>query len=318
MKLILRVFFFLALSTKLSAQTTTAADKVIYLDSTWTETTTDNYKYIRVIKEYYAGNKKTYTIKDYYKSKNIQMIGSSSDRDVLKQEGPFVFYYENGNKKLTVTYANKNKTGKEYNWYENGTLKSELEYFENKKGAIAFKVLNYWNPQKEQKVTNGNGSIEDKSGDLERSGQIKDGLPEGIWTGRNLKHKYSFTEKYEKGNLKSGTSTDSLNTKHSYKLVFEQPTPKNGKDSFYRYVSQNMNIPAEVQNKVFGKIYISFVVDAQGNIVEAKILKGLDQAIDQSAIAVMMSAPKWIPALERGIPVRVRYSLPITILKNSR
>lgn len=316
MKLILRVFFLFVLSSKLFAQTTTAADKVIYLDSTWAETTTDNYKYIRVIKEYYAANKKTYTIKEYYKSKNIKLIGSSSDRDVIKQEGPFVTYYENGNKKLTVTYINKNKTGKEYNWYENGSLKSELEYFQNKKGAVEFKVLNYWSPQKQQTVTNGNGSIEDKNDKLERSGQIKEGLPEGIWTGKNLTNKYSFTEQYEKGILKSGTSIDSLNVQHSYKVVFEKPVPKNGINSFYRSVSQNMIIPVEARNKVFGKIYISFVVDLEGNLVEPKILRGIGHGLDLNAITALAAAGKWIPGQERGIPVRTIYSIPITIAKN--
>jgi antitoxin component YwqK of YwqJK toxin-antitoxin module len=318
MKLILHVFFFLAVSAKLFSQTTIAADKVIYLDSAWVETTGDHYKYIRVVKEYYASNKKTYTIKDFYKSKNIQMIGTSSDRDIVKQEGAFVYYYENGNKKSTATYLNTKKTGKEYNWYENGVLKSELEYSQNKKGTVGFKILNYWNPQKVQTVTDGNGKIEDKNEYLERSGTVKDGFPEGIWTGKHFTHNYTFTEQYEKGKLKSGTSIDSLNTQHSNKLVFERPVPKKGFTSFYNYISQNINIPAEIRNNVYGKIHISFIVDKEGNPVEPNILKGIEPGIDQSAVAVMMAAGKWNPGLERGIPVRTSYSLPITILKNSR
>lgn len=318
MKLILRLFFILIISTKLFAQTPIAANKMVYLDSTWAETTSENYKYIRLVEEYYSSNKKLYTFKDYYKSKVLKMVGTSTDRDILKPEGQFVYYYENGNKQSTVTYADNKKTGKEYNWYENTNLKSELEYYENKKGDVAFKVQNYWNAQKEHTVTDGNGTIEDITQYQQRSGQIKDGLPQGVWKGKNTAAKYSYTENYENGKLLSGTSVDSLNTERSYKVVFQKPVPKNGINSFYKYVARNMNIPVEARNKVTGKIYMTFIVDKEGNLVEPKILKGIGYGLDESAIAVITGGERWNPGLVRGIPTRVSYSLPITITKKDQ
>jgi antitoxin component YwqK of YwqJK toxin-antitoxin module len=111
MKLILRIFFFLTISTKLFSQTPVAIDKVTYLDSSWVETNAENSKYTRVVENYYS-DQKLYVFKDYFKSKKIRMIGSSSDREVLRQEGQFIYYYENGNKKSTVTYSNKKKKAK--------------------------------------------------------------------------------------------------------------------------------------------------------------------------------------------------------------
>lgn len=99
MKLILRVFFFCIISTKLFSQTAkTPVGKITYLDSSWVESTENNYKYIRIVEDYFS-DKKTYVLKEYYKSKALKMIGTSSDKDIIKREGQFVYYYENGNKK---------------------------------------------------------------------------------------------------------------------------------------------------------------------------------------------------------------------------
>ncbi|KFF15456.1 energy transducer TonB [Flavobacterium hydatis] len=316
MKLILRVFFLLSISTKLFSQTQTeiSPDKIVYLDSTWLETTSDNYKYIRVIKDYYSDDKKIYIVKDYYKSKTLQMIGGTTDKDIIKEEGPYVYYYENGNKKLSVNYSKRKKTGKEFNWYENGNPKSELEYFE-KKGEVLFKVNSFWNSEKEQTVINGNGEINEINGDVEQSGKIKDGFPDGIWKGKGIKSQYTFTEIYENGKLKSGTSIDSLQIGHHYKVVFQRPVPKSGMESFYQYISQNLDTS---ENRFLGKMYIYFVIDKEGNLVEPRILRGLGYDLNVNAITTITNAGKWIPGLIRGIPRRVSYSLPITIRKNNQ
>lgn len=308
------IAFFLLITTKSFSQNTVAQNKMIYLDSTWTEASEGNYKYIRIVEGYYQDNK-TYVFKDYYKSKTLKMVGTSTDKDFLKREGQFVYYYENGKKKAAVNYINTKKDGKEFNWYDTGLLKSELEYFKNKKGEVVFKVNNYWNKQNEQKVVSGNGDCEVEDENYTGIGKIKDGFPDGIWKGKNFKHNFTFTESYKNGELVSGISIDSLNIEHPYKVVHEQPSYKNGTEGFYRYIAREMFIPIEARNKVFGKIYLTFIVDKEGNLTQPKILKGIGYGIDESAIKVIKDSKKWNPGLERGIPVSVIYSLPITIAK---
>lgn len=317
MKLILRVFFFFIISAKLFAQAPASANKLIYLDSLWTPGTPENYKYTRLIEDYYS-EKKSYVYKDHYKSGAIKYIANTTNKDVIINEGQAVSYYENGNKKSSVSYVNSKKTGKEFNWYENGNLKSELEYSDYKKGEVDFKVNNYWTPNKEQTVTAGNGKVEDTSYDIEQSGTIKDGFPDGIWKGKNLKSKYIFTEQYENGKLISGKSIDSLNIEHRYKIISEKPLPKNGIDSFYRYFSSKMVIPVDIRNKVSGKIYMTFIVDETGNLVDPKVIKGVGYGLDENAIQIIKEAKKWNPGLIRGIPARILYKLPITIVKNGQ
>ncbi|MHC0439972.1 energy transducer TonB [Flavobacterium sp. 3-210] len=291
MKAVLRVLFFLLISTRLFSQSLLSESKVIFVDSSYVESSAADYKYIRIIEDYYT-DKKSYNYKEYYKSKAIKCIGTTLDKDVIRLDGPFISYYENGNKKSSVTFANLKKTGKEFNWYENGNIKSEIEYFVNKKGEVECKLNNFWNPQKEQIVTYGNGDYTYANEYSEESGKIKDGLPDGIWKGKYIENKSSFTETYENGKLVSGISLDSLNVEHPYTIRNQPPTPKKGINSFYTYVGRSMVIPVEARNKVFGKMYLTFTVDEEGNLIEPKILKGLGYGLDENAIRVIKDAKK--------------------------
>jgi antitoxin component YwqK of YwqJK toxin-antitoxin module len=312
MRLILCSLFFILISAKVFPQKPVAANKLIYLDSMWVPCSEDNYKYTRLIEEYYS-DKKTYVYKDFYKSGKLKFISTTLDKDIIINDGQALSYYENGNKKYIVNYINKRKSGREFNWYENGNLKSEIDYFESKKGQIESKIINFWNPEKERIVIDGNGNYSDKSESNEEAGILKNGEQEGLWTGKDFKRKSSFTEIYDNGKLISGVTTDSLNTKYSYSIKHLHPSPKNGIESFYSYIGKSMRIPVEAR-KVSGKIYMTFIVDEEGNLVDPKVLKGVGYGIDENAIQLIKEAKKWNPGKNRGVPVRVLYKLPITII----
>lgn len=310
-----RAVCFLFLAVKVFGQAPATENKITYLDSAWAETNSENYKYIRIVEEYYS-DKKFYKVKDYYKSKALQMIGMSSNRDRMIEEGQFIYYYENGNKQATVNYWNGKKVGKEFAWYENGNVKSEVEYFENSDDRFRFKINNYWNPQKEQKVTNGNGDFEyNNEGHFEQRGKVKNGYPDGIWKGKSTDYKYTFTEYYENGKLVSGSSIDSLNVERSYKVTMQPAVPKRGMESFYLYLERSiaMYYQRDRSDLAGQKILLSFVVDIDGTLIEPTIIKGIDPILDKKVVKAVLKAKKWNPGFERGIPMRVLYSLPITM-----
>lgn len=89
MKTILFAFLFLLIPTFCISQLS-VNDKMIYLDSTWNEATQDNYKYYRIVKDYYS-DKNLYTIKDYYKSGILQMEGTSQTKDDQSKVGGIHF-----------------------------------------------------------------------------------------------------------------------------------------------------------------------------------------------------------------------------------
>lgn len=316
MKHLIRFLILILISKSAFSQNPVALSKLIYLDSTSAETTVDNYDYIRIVEKYYS-QQKSYTFKEYYKSQALKAVGTTVDKDFIKLNGQHISYYENGTKKSTVNYLNNIKTGKEFNWYENGEIKSELEYYELKNKVTESKINNFWNNQKEQTVIDGNGYYLDRSEFSEESGNIKNGQPDGTWTGKHFKKKLSFTESYENGKLISGITTDSLNIKHFYTIKEQPPLPKKGIYSFYHYVGSSMRITPEAKKKnISGKILLSFVVDEEGNLVDPKIIKRIGYGLDENAINIIKGAKKWNPGICRGIPVRVVYSIPITITKN--
>jgi len=313
MKLILHILFFFTISTNLLSQSKESQVRAIYLDSTWAETTEENHKYIRVVEDYFS-NKNIYVFKDYFKSKKLCMIGGSSDKDILKREGQFIYYYENGNKKAVVNYSKNNKTGIEYRWYENGNIKAELDHSKIKDADVDFKINNYWNPQQEQKVISGNGSVDYSDENQEDIGEVKDGLPDGIWKGKNLKRKFSYIENYRKGKFISGISTDSQGIEHQYKHLEIRPEPKKGIKDFYQYIGKNYKKTENaIANKISGKLVLSFIIDKDGSITEPKILKSLGYGLDEEAIRVITNYNGWIPGQQKGINVRALYSIPITV-----
>lgn len=287
-------------------------DKKIYLDSTWNETSQENHKYYRIIKDFYL-EKDLYVIYDYYKTGVLQMQGTSKTKDDASKEGEFIFYYENGNKKAVTNYIKSRPNGKCAEWYENGYKKLEGEYIEDEKTFFgALKVLQFWNSKEVHSVVDGNGDYEEISEFFFASGKIKDGFKDGLWEGYDKKLGYTFSENYENKKFVSGVSIDSSKVSRNYKVVEFKPVPRKGYEDFYKHVGKKFKIP-NMPKGAGGKIYLKFIVDKEGQIVEPKILKGIGYGADEEALRVVSSYTNFAPGEIRGIKVRCTFSLPIAI-----
>lgn len=289
-----------------------SVDKTIYFDSIWKETTVENYVYYRVIKDYYSDNE-TFKIYDYYKNGAIQMTGTSKTRDELSMEGQFVYYYENGNKKQNSNYKKSRLDGKEFQWYENGAKRLEGEYVaDNKTYTYELKINQFWDDKNVPKVIDGFGAYEEVIESFHAKGNILNGFKDGVWEGSDKKLKYTFTETYSNSKLISGTSIDSAKVVHNYTVAKLNPTPKKGYKDFYRFVGKNYNIN-KMAKGTDGKIYVFFVVDKQGEIIEPRIIKSISYNADVEAMRVLKSYGNWNPGEIRGIKVKCSFTLPITI-----
>ena len=94
-----------------------------------------------------------------------------------------------------------------------------------------------------------------------------------------------------------------------------QPEFPGGIVEFYKFVGQNYRIPEELsKNKTNGKVYLQFMIEKDGSLSEITILRDkLGYGAGEEAVRVLKLSPKWIPASDKGKPVRVMYNLPITI-----
>ena len=286
-------------------------DKLVYLDSTNQETKSKDFKFYRIIKDYKL-DKESYAILEYYKSGVLKMEGASKTKEANTKEGELTYYYENGNKKSISNYIKGRVNGKDFEWYENGNKKSEGEYIEDeKKRTTQHKINQFWDANGAQKVVDGNGFFENKDDNKSEKGAIKNGFKEGTWEGSFKKLKFSYKEVYKEGKFISGVSTNADGETQKYSELEIKPEPKNGIMDFYNYIGKNYRTP-NVQG-LKGKVYITFVVDKDGKIVEPKILRDLGYGTGQEAIRVVTSYNGFVPGELRGQKVRCTYSLPIAI-----
>lgn len=94
----------------------------------------------------------------------------------------------------------------------------------------------------------------------------------------------------------------------------KQPEFPGGVIEFYKFVGNNFRIPAEAsKNKIETKIAMQFMIEKDGSLSEITIVKDAGYGIGDEAVRILKLSPKWIPGSENGKPVRVLYSLPITI-----
>lgn len=90
-----------------------------------------------------------------------------------------------------------------------------------------------------------------------------------------------------------------------------KPEFPGGMDKFYNFVGKNYRTPEEEGLK--GKVYVTFVVEKDGSLTDIKVLRDIGYGTGKEAIRVLQKCPKWNPGIQNGKPVRVLYSLPISI-----
>jgi len=95
--------------------------------------------------------------------------------------------------------------------------------------------------------------------------------------------------------------------------VEEMPMYPGGIEELMSYVSQNLKYPEEARNlNIQGKVIIKFVVNTDGSVDRAQVVKGIDQSLDNEALRVVNSLPKFRAGRQNGIPVPVWFVMPIT------
>ena len=70
--------------------------------------------------------------------------------------------------------------------------------------------------------------------------------------------------------------------------------------------------PLALRNQVEGRIFVSFTVNAQGDVSDVKVVKGLGSGLDEETIRAVKTLPKFIPGKQNGRAVSVSFTVPIT------
>lgn len=96
-------------------------------------------------------------------------------------------------------------------------------------------------------------------------------------------------------------------------IVEQMPEYPGGELALRKFIAMNIKYPVEARSKnITGKVYVRFTVTKTGDVAQTNILRGVHPLLDQEALRVINLLPKWKPGKQRGKPVDVYYTIPIS------
>ena len=97
-----------------------------------------------------------------------------------------------------------------------------------------------------------------------------------------------------------------------FEVVENMPDFPGGQAALMQYLAKNIKYPTIAQeNGTQGRVIVQFVVNRDGSIVDAKVVRSVDPYLDKEALRVINTMPKWKPGMQRGKPVRVKFTVPV-------
>lgn len=101
--------------------------------------------------------------------------------------------------------------------------------------------------------------------------------------------------------------------KDTYDVVEQMPQFPGGPAALMQFLSQNIRYP-ETAYKAGdqGRVIVKFIVEKDGSISDAQTVKSVSPELDAEALRVINSMPNWMPGMQNGEPVRVKYVVPVT------
>ena len=97
-----------------------------------------------------------------------------------------------------------------------------------------------------------------------------------------------------------------------YDLVDEMPSFPGGLEELYKWIDNNVQYPAVArENGIEGRVILKFIVEKDGSLSDSTVIHSVHPMVDREALRLVGQMPKWNPGKRAGIPVRVRYCLPI-------
>ena len=98
-----------------------------------------------------------------------------------------------------------------------------------------------------------------------------------------------------------------------FDICEQMPSFPGGQEGLFAYLSKNIRYPAVAEeNGIQGRVIVAFFVGKDGSINNVRVVKGVDKSLDNEAIRVVKSMPRWLPGRANGEPVAVKYTVPVT------
>ena len=115
-------------------------------------------------------------------------------------------------------------------------------------------------------------------------------------------------------NVKAKEPAEEIDTDNdAFNVVEQMPQFPGGEIELMKFLSENVKYPeAASKAGTQGRVVAQFIVEADGSITNVKVVKKVSDEIDAEAVRVIKAMPKWKPGMQKGQPVRVKYTIPVT------
>lgn len=274
----------------------------------------DSADFIRVIQEPDSGSV-NYVLGEFYTSGVKKRLGTVSKFPVLVLEGAVTEFYSNGKRKNVEHYANNKLIGEGYYYYENGNFMEHRSYLDKPIENTFYKTMQYADSTGKFLLDeNGTGKVDNIALGSEEifSRSYLNGLKNGEWIEYIEEEKITRKEVYENGKFVKGKRITDEGEIIEYNKYEELPSFTGGLEGFGKFLSRNLRYPTNAkQNNIQGRVFLQFVIEADGSLTEEKVVRGIGGGCDQEALRVIRLSPKWNPGIHRGKAVRVSYTVPI-------
>ena len=97
-----------------------------------------------------------------------------------------------------------------------------------------------------------------------------------------------------------------------YESAEHMPTYPGGAVELMNFINENLQYPEEALNdSVQGIVQVSFIVEKDGSTTDFEVIDEHHPALEAEAVRVLQQMPKWKPATQNGVKVRVEYVVPV-------
>ena len=119
-------------------------------------------------------------------------------------------------------------------------------------------------------------------------------------------------QKAEEAKASDATAPADTTKNVVYDVTETMPQFPGGQGVMMKYLAANIKYPASaVKAKKQGRVIVSFVIQKDGSVTNARIVRSVDPELDAEALRIVKAMPNWTPGTQDGKPVNVNYTIPV-------
>lgn len=216
-----------------------------------------------------------------------------------KKTGVWLGYADDGKMNDSAFYKDGFIYGLSLTWHSNGTVHDSLVFGENGNGACR----SYWS-----------------DGNAKASGKYVNGKKDGLWTYHHKNGIKCQEVNYQADSALNYTCYDERGNLQTKDCIYEREANFKGDErAWINYLTGKLStarLPkAYYDGKIYGTIYIQFIVDKEGKVTDVKALNSINPALDEIAKNIIRQSPRWEPAVQYNRTVNAYRKQPVTFAK---